>query len=105
MAAGGPTIAAPLFAGCGDRGRPIALGSPAPPGTALLLPRCRSVHTFGMRFDLDLIWLDQHGRVLAVDESVPPCRVRSRRDAAQVIEVAAGTLKSVLDALYALECS
>ena len=29
-----------------------------PPDTALHLPRCRSVHTFGMRFPLDLVWLD-----------------------------------------------
>ena len=57
-----------------------------PPGHALLLPRCRSVHTFGMRFPLDLIWLDRDGRVLRVDEAVPPWRVRSCRDAAAVLE-------------------
>src|SRR5436190_1941382 len=34
MAAGGPTIAAPLFAGGGDRGRSIALGSSARTGPA-----------------------------------------------------------------------
>ena len=70
--------------------RGLALRRRAPPDTALLLPRCRSVHTFGMRFELDLIWLDEHGRVLAVDESVPPCRVRWRREAAAVVEVPAG---------------
>ena len=59
-------------------------------GGPLLIPRCRSVHTFGMRFELDLVWLDQQGRVIAVDEAVPPCRVRSRREAAGVVEVAAG---------------
>jgi hypothetical protein len=57
-----------------------------PPVHALLLPRCRSVHTFGMRFPLDLIWLDRDGRVLRVDEAVPPWRVRSCRDAAAVLE-------------------
>jgi uncharacterized protein len=57
-----------------------------PPAHALLLPRCRSVHTFGMRFPLDLIWLDREGRVLRVDEAVPPCRVRSCRRAAAVLE-------------------
>jgi uncharacterized protein len=57
-----------------------------PPRHALLLPRCRSVHTFGMRFPLDLIWLDRDGRVLRVDEAVPPWRVRSCRDAAAVVE-------------------
>jgi len=57
-----------------------------PPVHALLLPRCRSVHTFGMRFPLDLIWLDRNGRVLRADEAVPPWRVRSCRDAAAVLE-------------------
>jgi uncharacterized protein len=65
------------------RGRP-------PPGHALLLPRCRSVHTCGMRFALDLVWLDAEGRVLGIDEGVRPWRMRSRRDAAAVLEVAAG---------------
>jgi hypothetical protein len=57
-----------------------------PPAHALLLPRCHSVHTFGMRFPLDLIWLDRDGRVLRVDEAVPPWRVRSCRGAAAVLE-------------------
>jgi uncharacterized membrane protein (UPF0127 family) len=61
-----------------------------PPDTALLIPRCRSVHTFGMRFALDLVWLDGAGRVLSVDEGVPPWRVRVCRDAVAVVEVAAG---------------
>jgi uncharacterized protein len=60
------------------------------PDHALLIPRCRSVHTFGMRFPLDLIWLDEFGDVLAIDERVPPRRVRSLRAAAAVIETPAG---------------
>jgi uncharacterized membrane protein (UPF0127 family) len=61
-----------------------------PPNTALLIPRCRSAHTFGMRFSLDLVWLDSGGRVLGVDEGVPPGRVRVRPGAAAVVEVPAG---------------
>jgi len=56
---------------------------------ALLLPRCRSVHTFGMRFGLDLVWLDAAGEVVRVDRGVPPCRVRSCRGARAVLEVPA----------------
>jgi uncharacterized membrane protein (UPF0127 family) len=67
-----------------------------PPGHALLLPRCRSVHTCGMRFALDLVWLDRDGRVLAIDEGVPPWRVRSCRDAAAVLEVPAGGAPAAL---------
>jgi hypothetical protein len=73
----------------------------AAPGTALLIPRCRSVHTFGMRFALDLVWLDARGRVLAVDERVPPRRVRSRRDATAVLEVPAGSAFEMIRALMA----
>jgi hypothetical protein len=57
-----------------------------PPDYALLLPRCRSVHTFGMRFPLDLVWLDRDGRPVRVDEAVPPWRVRGCRRAVAVLE-------------------
>jgi uncharacterized protein len=57
-----------------------------PPGHALLLPRCRSIHTFGMRFPLDLVWLDARGRVLRVDRGVAPGRVRCCLRAAAVLE-------------------
>lgn len=61
-----------------------------PPPNALLLPGTRSVHTFGMRFALDLVWLDGEGRVVRRDLAVPPNRVRSCRRARAVLEVPAG---------------
>jgi uncharacterized protein len=57
---------------------------------ALLVPRCRSVHTFGMRFALDLVWLDACGAVVRVDRGVRPCRVRSCRAARSVLELRSG---------------
>lgn len=60
-----------------------------PPHAGLLLPRTRSVHTFGMRVALDLIWLDRDGRVVRVDRSVPPGRVRGCRAARAVVELPA----------------
>ena len=61
----------------------------SPRAAALLLPRCRSVHTFGMRFRLDLYWLDARGEVVRVDHGVPPWRVVGCRAARCVIEVPA----------------
>src|SRR4051794_39854542 len=61
-----------------------------PPGHALLIPRCRSVHTFGMHFALDLVWLDGGGRAVRIDRDVRPCRVRGCRRAAAVLEAPAG---------------
>jgi uncharacterized protein len=61
-----------------------------PPQTGLLLPRTRSVHTLGMRFALDLVWLDGAGNVVRVDRAVKPGRMRSCRTARAVVELSAG---------------
>jgi uncharacterized membrane protein (UPF0127 family) len=58
-------------------------------GPGLLLPRCRSVHTFGMRFPLDLFFLDAELRPLAAFRSVAPGRVISLGAASAVLEVPA----------------
>jgi uncharacterized membrane protein (UPF0127 family) len=60
-----------------------------PPGRALLIPRCSSVHTFGMRFPLDLVFVGPAGEVLRIDRAVGPRRVRSCPGAAAVLELSA----------------
>ena len=62
-----------------------------PATTALHIPRCRSVHTFTMRFPLDLIWLDKAGQVVRIDVSVPPRRLKTCLRARSVIEARGGT--------------
>ncbi|HET6997696.1 MAG TPA: DUF192 domain-containing protein [Solirubrobacterales bacterium] len=59
-------------------------------GAGLLIPRCSSVHTFGMRFDLDLVFLGPDERPLAVRLDVPPRRLVWRRGAAAVLEIPSG---------------
>jgi len=60
-----------------------------PEGHALLLEPCRSVHTIGMRFALDLLWLDARGALVRLDVAVVPRRVRGCRRARAVIECGA----------------
>lgn len=55
----------------------------------LLIPGCASVHTFGMRFALDLYWLDEAGEAIEVHRSVPPRRLANCRGAAAVLEIPA----------------
>ena len=62
-----------------------------PASVGLELSPCRSIHTFGMRFALDLIWLDRAGQVMRVDEAVPPRRLRTCLRARSVIEVRGGS--------------
>ncbi|MDQ3933061.1 MAG: DUF192 domain-containing protein [Actinomycetota bacterium] len=68
----------------------LALLREPPPGVALLIPRCSSVHTFGMRFPLDLVFYDARGRVVRIDRGVPPKRVRRCPGAWAVLELPAG---------------
>lgn len=59
-------------------------------GPGLLIPRCAGVHTFGMRFELDLYFLDAAGRVIERRLGVPPRRVVWCRGACAVLEIPAG---------------
>jgi len=59
-------------------------------GAGLLIPRCASVHTFGMRFALDLHFLDADGEPIAIRREIGARRVVSCRGAQAVLEVPAG---------------
>jgi uncharacterized protein len=52
--------------------------------------RCRAVHTFTMRFALDLVWLAGDGTVVRIDRDVPPRRHRACTRARAVVETRAG---------------
>ena len=72
---------------------------PAPPkGHALLIERCNAVHTLGMRYPLDLVFLDRERRVARVCANVRPGRffVHGGARAASVLEAAAGWLPLAL---------
>jgi uncharacterized protein len=81
-----------------ERMRGLAKLDAMPAACALHLPRCRSVHTFTMRFALDLIWLGKDGRPVRVDRAVPPNRMRWCLRARSVVEANAGTADAFLAA-------
>jgi len=56
-------------------------------GEGLLIPRCSRVHTFGMRFDLDLVFLGEDDRVIELRRSVPPGEWISCPEAVAVLEL------------------
>ena len=59
----------------------LALLRPERAGEGLLIPRCRSVHTFGMRFPIHVVFFDARLAPISVRGSVPaePGRCASRR--------------------------
>jgi uncharacterized membrane protein (UPF0127 family) len=70
------------------------LGRPGlAPGEGLLLRPCRAVHMMGMRFPLDVAFLDQDGRVVAAYPNLRPgARTGWHRRADGALELPAGTL-------------
>jgi uncharacterized protein len=55
---------------------------------------CESVHTFGMRFPIDLVYLDRSRRVKKTRARVPPWRLSACLSAYSVLELAAGTIQT-----------
>jgi hypothetical protein len=70
------------------------LGTRALPSRhGLLLRPCRQVHSFLMRYPLDLVFLDRNGRVLRRVSDFPPNRISPLvRGAEAVLELPAGAL-------------
>ncbi len=69
-----------------------------PEGEVYVFPHCGSVHTFGMRFAIDIVFLDRDGRVLSFRENVRPGRmVFGGRRAATTIEAQTGWLAKALE--------
>jgi uncharacterized membrane protein (UPF0127 family) len=63
------------------------------PGEALWIVPSRGVHTWGMRFTIDVVALDEAGVVIDCVSNLRPWRVRlPRRGTAGVLELPAGTL-------------
>ena len=61
-----------------------------PPEEGILLEPASSVHTWFMRFPIDVVFLDREMSVLRVVPSLGPWRWAGRRRAAAVLELAAG---------------
>lgn len=64
----------------------LALIADLPDDCALLIPRCASIHTFGMRFALDVTFLGADGRELRCVRGVGRGRVLRHSGAAAVLE-------------------
>lgn len=63
------------------------------PGQGLLILPCSSIHTFFMRFPIDVLFLDRHNGVVGVQQAMPPNRpFAGARRARAVVELPAGVI-------------
>ncbi|MSP11490.1 MAG: DUF192 domain-containing protein [Chloroflexi bacterium] len=64
------------------------------PDEALLLPDTRWIHTMGMTFSLDLVYLDRQGKIVSLQPHLPPWRIGWLVwRAAHTLELQAGTIE------------
>jgi uncharacterized membrane protein (UPF0127 family) len=66
------------------------------PGEGLWIVPCESVHTFFMKFAIDLVYLDGNRKVRKVRNAVAPWRLSACLPAHSVLELPAGTAAETL---------
>ncbi|MGH9599978.1 MAG: DUF192 domain-containing protein [Terracidiphilus sp.] len=64
------------------------------PGEGLWIVPCESVHTFFMRFPIDLVYLDRQRHVRKLRNAVGPWRLSACFSAHSVIELPAGSIRA-----------
>jgi uncharacterized protein len=64
--------------------------SSLPPDEGILLRPAGSVHTFFMRFPIDVVFLDRNDVVVGIEHELEPWRTAGHRGAKAVVELAAG---------------
>lgn len=65
-----------------------------PPGQGMWFTPCEHIHTFGMKFAIDVCFLDSKGYVLATFSDVNPSRHCRRDGAATCLELPAGAIQA-----------
>lgn len=64
------------------------------PGSGLWIVPCESVHTFFMKFPIDLVYIDRNKKVKKVRSNVGPWRLSACLSAHSIIELPAGVIQS-----------
>lgn len=68
------------------------LGTPSlPKGQGLLIRPCNSIHTFGMHYPIDVLFVDKKDRIVKIVSNIKPGKIAMCRQGAYVIELPSGT--------------
>lgn len=72
------------------RARGLLLTACLPADHGLLILPCRSIHTMGMRYPIDALFVDDRARIVDVRANLAPWRSAFNRDSSAVLELASG---------------
>jgi len=70
------------------------LGRASLKGSALVIAPCSAVHTFFMRFAIDVVFADREGQVVKICHQVGPWRIAAAWRAFAAIELEAGAAEA-----------
>jgi len=62
-------------------------------GTAMVIRPCNSIHTIGMKYPIDVLFLDKHDKIIKIERNMQSCKFAFCRKASYVIELPSGTAK------------
>jgi uncharacterized membrane protein (UPF0127 family) len=81
----------------GTRTRGLIGHDPLDSGQGMLIRPCRWIHTFGMSFPIDVLYVNKRWHIVAVSEHLRPGRIdRPVLQAWFVVEMAAGAILEIL---------
>jgi uncharacterized protein len=84
----------------GKRLRGLMFSTELPRGSGLHLLPCRSVHTFFMKYSIDVIHLDKACRIVALESSMKPGRIGvTHPETASIVELPQGTIEHTCTAV------
>lgn len=65
-------------------------------GDGLLIKPCSSIHTFGMAYSIDVLFVDQDHRIIKIITQMPARRLAMKPGSSYVIELPGGTANQAL---------
>ncbi|WP_231514898.1 DUF192 domain-containing protein [Oceanobacillus salinisoli] len=77
-----------------SRFKGLMLKKSMPENSGLHIMPCSSIHTFFMKFSIDILYLNQNNEIVGMEEGLDPGKIGKRIDNTKsVIELPAGTIK------------
>jgi uncharacterized protein len=70
--------------------------SELPEHNALHIVPCKEIHTFNMKYSIDVLYLDKNNNILAIDEDMKPGKIGKRIiNAVSVLELPSGKVRKL----------
>jgi uncharacterized protein len=79
--------------------RGLLFAPPIKPGQGLLIKPCNSIHMIGMKYAIDVVFLDKQNRVVGLVENIGPGKISAvYRKAHCCVELPSGTISATATA-------